>query len=240
MKRWFADNFIVGFGVKEFVVTMEDLQEASRCLCHDKIERTRNGLFRGVVFCLLSIGQLYKSQLNTYRSLLTHELCSPEAVRDKLGLAKLITSTARFPSATFDYLMCLAMTWDEHEKFFVETFINNFPNDSQVIEVREELIKRVKGFGYKVASLFMCLLGLNVPAIDIWLLRFLKEQGYPVSYNYERDGGIDRKQYLKYEKYLKDFANKYGLPVGVFQVIVWVKMSSWNKQADLKQLELFG
>jgi thermostable 8-oxoguanine DNA glycosylase len=213
-----------------FVVTGHDIREASRCLHNDEIYRTKKGIFRGILFCLLSIGQLYKNQLNTYHLLLHYGFDSAEAILKNKGLVKLVVGTARFPKAMYGYVIDLAENWKDNEAYFIDTFIHNFPVNGSVMEVREQLIKRIKGFGFKVASLFLCLIGSDAAAIDIWCLRYLKKAGYDISYNSERKGGIDKKEYLVYESYMKQEAEKYGFSLAYFQVIVWVKLSSWNKK----------
>ena len=219
-------------------VTRQDYEEAKRCLQHDRIENTRDGLFRGIVFCLLSIGQLYKSQLNTYRTIIQHGLGTPEAMRDNLKLLKLITSTARFPKPTYGYMFDLCMGWEWLEDYLTDNLVHSFPENGNTAAVRDELVKRVRGFGYKVASLFLALAGSeDVAAIDVWCLRYLKDSGYDVSHNYERKGGIDKREYLRYEAYLKKEAKGYGYSLAFFQVVVWVKLSSWKGESKV-QMEL--
>lgn len=222
-----------------FEVTNRDIKEAQRCLEHDRIMPSPRGVFRGVIFCLLSIGQLYKTQLIIYRNLLYHGLDCPEEIQARSDIAKMIVGSARYPSAMWGYITDLCANWWAHEEFFQENFVFQAPREDNSMELREELVRRVKGFGYKIASLYLCLCGVqNVATVDVWTIRFLINQGYTVDFDYKRKGGLSKTAYLQCEKYMLQEAKKYKVSVAFFQVIVWTKLSSWNKRYDSRQLWL--
>lgn len=211
-------------------VTPWDMEEARRCLQQDKIILTSRGIFRGLLFCLLSIGQLYKTQLSAYRNLLWWELDSPDRIQAQVNVAKMIVWTARFPSSIWTYIVDLCDNWGTHREFFRENFILRAPHEDNAFALREELVRRLKGFGYKVASLFLCLCGVsNIATIDVWALRFLADRGYPIRLHSVRKGGLPKAVYLQCEQYMRQEAKKYNMSVAFFQAVVWVKFSSWNK-----------
>jgi thermostable 8-oxoguanine DNA glycosylase len=131
----------------------------------------------------------------------------------------------------------LCNNWKDIKNLFFNIIIDCNNGRNKEYYFREKLIKNIKGFGYKVASLFLDIVGYdNIAVIDVWMLRFLREQGFEISYNEEKEGGLSKNKYLLYEQYLKIIADKYNFSVGLFQCIVWCKYSSWNKKYNKDQL----
>jgi thermostable 8-oxoguanine DNA glycosylase len=227
--------------MSNFIITDKDIEEAKRYYKQDRIkEITLNNLFRGMLYCFLSIGELYKKQMMIYRDLIN----LIDKIDDIYNLynydeLEIITSKARFPKSIYKYIFYFSYHWDLYKDLF-EWIIKDIKSGRKnAYKIRDELVDYILGVGYKVASLFLDICGYNdIAVVDIWSLRFLKEMEYPVLYNSMKKGGLSKNQYLQYEKYMEKEAKKHGFSLAFFQLLVWVKTSSWRKEHNPDQLLL--
>ena len=232
--------------MSDFIITEYDIKEAKRYYEQDRIKDILlEGLFRGMLYCFLSIGQLYKTQMMIYRDLINNNMDKLDFICGNIPLLKTILLKARFPNSMLKYIFEFKNKWNNiHRHYFNFIIWDIKENDKKFsYEIRDTLVKNIKGVGYKVASLFLDICGYNnISVIDIWSLRFLKEKGYIEKIYYGKKSGesrgISKNKYIEYENYMKIEADKYGYSVGFFQLLVWVKLSSWNKRYDKNQLLL--
>lgn len=224
--------------MNNFIITQKDIQEAKRYYRLDKVKRyTLSNLFKAAIYSILSTGQLYKTQKNIFHLLMENNFNSPSAILDNKDLFRAIIYKTRFSKNIEKHILYLCNDWQIIEKLFFDIISNCNGFKDKGYYFRDKLVKEIKGFGYKIASLFLNILGYwNIAVIDVWILRFLKEQGYDINYNKVRKGGLSKGKYLLYEQYLKIMADKYDMPVGFFQCIIWCKYSSWNKKINKDQL----
>jgi thermostable 8-oxoguanine DNA glycosylase len=229
--------------VKEFLISMTDIQEAERYLKQDSVkEFSIDGLLKNYFYCLFSIGQLYKTQMKLYRMVVSNDLhiSFMKNISDLLILKEIVRKT-RFPKSIWNYILDFKENIEKHKELFREILWDMERKNGKYF--REQLVKNVKGFGWKIATFFLTLCGyVDMAVIDIWALRFLRDYiGYdiPVMYDRKRTRQVDKKSYLQYEEYLRNEAKKYNLSLSLFQIIIWVKLSSWNKVDDKDQLLLF-
>ncbi len=92
-------------------------------------------------------------------------------------------------------------------------------NGTTSFELREWLVKNVKGFGYKEATHFLRNIGKNdgLAILDRHILRNLKRYGViralPTS--------LSRKRYLAIERRFKQFADELGIPIDALDLLFW-------------------
>ncbi len=85
-------------------------------------------------------------------------------------------------------------------------------------EMREFLVKNIKGLGYKEASHFLRNVGFdNVAIIDRHILNVLCTYGYLK----EIPKTLTRKRYLEIEKILKDISKRVNLKLSELDLILW-------------------
>jgi thermostable 8-oxoguanine DNA glycosylase len=222
--------------MNNFIITEKDINEAKRYYKLDGIlVFTLGNLFKAALYSLLSIGQLYKTQKYIFSLLLDYNLDSSENILNNIDLFRSIIYKTRFSKSIEKYILYLCNNWDNKIKgLFIEIIEDK--DRKKGYYFRNRLVKEIKGFGYKVASLFLDILGYeDIAVIDIWILRFLKDRGYSVAYN-ERKGGLSKEKYLLYEHFLKMLAGRFDFFVAFFQCIIWCKLSSWNKKESKEQL----
>jgi N-glycosylase/DNA lyase len=84
-------------------------------------------------------------------------------------------------------------------------------------ELREWIVKNIKGIGYKEASHFLRNIGFNDYAIiDFHIIDVL------VKYNYiEKPKSLTRAKYLEIEKVLKNFASELNLTLAELDLYLW-------------------
>ncbi len=93
--------------------------------------------------------------------------------------------------------------------------LNNFNNE---FEMRDFLVKNIKGLGYKEASHFLRNVGFdNVAIIDRHILKVLYEFGYIN----EIPKNMNKKKYLEIEKILKEIGQKSNLKLSELDLILW-------------------
>ncbi len=83
--------------------------------------------------------------------------------------------------------------------------------------VREELVKNIKGLGMKEASHFLRNIGFKDYAIiDFHIIDFLVRQDL-----IEKPKSLNRKKYLEIENILRNLAEKTDLPLGELDLYLW-------------------
>lgn len=86
------------------------------------------------------------------------------------------------------------------------------------MELREFLVKNVKGYGYKEASHFLRNIGLgeNLAILDRHVLRYMKKFGL------REPKTLSRKNYLEYEKRFLAVSEKLGLKAAELDSAIWL------------------
>jgi len=104
---------------------------------------------------------------------------------------------------------------DARKKFpeIKEKIISGYP------DLREWLIKNVKGIGMKESAHFLRNLGFRgVPIIDIHVQNFLRKLGLYDNHK----GGLTKKRYLELEKKFLDLAKKLNIPPDELDIAIWL------------------
>jgi len=215
------------------ILTKGDLELGKTILECERIHPvSEEKIFPKAVYWILSIGEKHEKQAITYHTLEHLRLLSPEAVLDENLLDEFswAMKRIRFPNHKMKYIRGFSGYWldsDIGEK--IEEDASN--GHLKGFELREKLYHEAPGIGMKCASCLLNSCGYDdlVP-IDLWVLRWLKENGYEVLvYDYKTNGGFDLKKYLPLEREISDFAKKYNCPPAVFQAAIWGKSSDQSK-----------
>ncbi len=105
---------------------------------------------------------------------------------------------------------------------YIENAIKDFEVVLEIInydsqKARKELVKNIKGLGYKEASHFLRNIGRkDVAIIDRHILSWLSERGYDID-------KLTPKKYVKAESVFREFAKKYNMDLARFDLYVWAK-----------------
>ena len=97
---------------------------------------------------------------------------------------------------------------------------------AQPLELREWLVKNVKGYGYKEASHFLRNIGLGeeLAILDVHILRELANAGV-INKDEGEKGGFSPKRYLVIEAEFLKLASKFGLKPAELDIAIWLARS---------------
>jgi len=107
-------------------------------------------------------------------------------------------------------------------KYIVEArkrknFIREILNQRNEQEIREWLVKNIKGIGYKEASHFLRNIGFeNIAIIDFHIINLLAKFGL-----IKKPKTLGKKKYLEIEKLLKRVAEKLNINLAQLDLYLW-------------------
>lgn len=212
----------------------EELVNARLLLEEERIEEvTNNEIFKAGIYCILAQAERYDKQIKIYRRFLSKGLDSPESIWTKKGQIHHILKKAHYPNEKERRIKNLAQWWTGAAvPHLIVIDVGN--GRKRGIELRNALAGRAPGIGYKSASLVMIKCGYEtVIPIDIWILRFLREQGYGVKVpDYMTVGGMTESTYLYLEDVLRGMAKEAKIPLALFQAALWGKYSTWKVRKE--------
>ncbi|UCH71519.1 MAG: N-glycosylase/DNA lyase [Thermoplasmatales archaeon] len=170
-----------------------------------KIDKKSNEkLFQEICFCILTANFNAEKCIKIQKEIGDDFLFSSE----KNLVKKLVSFGHRYPNARAKYI-----TDSMKCKEFLKDIIHN--NDGN--ELREWLVKNIKGFGYKEASHFLRNIGFDDYAIvDFHIVDIL------VKHNLiDRPKNLTKMKYLDIENNLKELAKKTNLTLAELDLYLW-------------------
>ena len=168
-----------------------------------------NEVFKEIVFCILT------ANFSASRSIKIIE-----GIGDKifdLDLEELAEELRRlghrYPRSRARYII------DAREK--IEEIRKAVEEISDEVELREWLVKNVKGLGYKEASHFLRNIGYeNLAIIDIHILTLLRKYGL-----ISETKRLSKREYFEIEKLLSEIAREMGLRLAELDLYLWYMSS---------------
>jgi N-glycosylase/DNA lyase len=162
-------------------------------------------IFSELCFCILT------ANFNAERAIAIQEKLAPAFLRlpEKELAARLREAGHRFPNARAAYIAAAR----KRKKEIAEKIIS--VKDSA--ELREWLVRNVKGLGYKEASHFLRNTGRkDIAVIDFHIVDLLAGRGL-----IEKPKSMTRARYLKTEELLKRIAEKAGMNLAELDLCLW-------------------
>jgi N-glycosylase/DNA lyase len=169
--------------------------------------KSEEQLLQELVFCLLTPQSKAKPCWSSVESLAANSLLysgSEKQIRANL--------VCRFPNNKAKYVI------EAREKFpEIRTAIASLKD--QPSELRDWLVKNVKGYGYKEASHFMRNIGLgqDIAILDRHILKNLKKHGAISSV----PATLTPKKYQELEEQMKKFSEKSSIPMDELDLLFW-------------------
>ncbi|MCK5261599.1 MAG: N-glycosylase/DNA lyase [Thermoplasmatales archaeon] len=161
-------------------------------------------LFNELCFCVLT------ANFNAEKCIMIQSEIGDEFLTlSEEGLAKRLAELGhRYPNTRAKYI-------SESAKY--KDSLKNIVHSSEGKELREWLVKNIKGFGYKEASHFLRNIGFDDYAIiDFHIVDIL------VRYNLiKRPKSLSKKRYLEIENILKDIARKLDFSLAELDLYLW-------------------
>lgn len=217
-------------------LTLNDIEKGRKILQAEKLKVVDlDSVFASGVYCILSAREFFEKQVKVYRNLQINNLLTSKAVLSDTKKVRECISSIRAPNQTLDRLIGYAYWWNHSDipKRLIADANNGHDN---ALYFRKKLADEVPGMGLKIASLVLIKAGYeNVSALDIWMLRWLKNE-----FNFVPTGKKENitniKEYLEAEKLLEPVMEEFNITQSHLQCSIWGKSAIWNSHHQ-KMLE---
>lgn len=185
-------------GVKRLIDTrIEEFKEIGK--------KSNNEIFKELCFCILT------ANFNAEKSIkIQNKICDGFLNLNEPQLAKKLEQLGhRYPSARANYILDARKYKDS-----LKDIIKSFDTEG---ELREWLVKNIKGLGYKEASHFLRNIGyVNFAIIDFHIINLLTR------YNLiKKPKTLTKRKYLEIEDILKKIAKKLNLNLAELDLYLW-------------------
>lgn len=162
-------------------------------------------IFKELCFCILTANFNAERSIKIQKEIGNGFLNFPE----KLLAKKLKDLGHRYYNTRAKYIV-------EARKYAnsLKEIINSFNNEN---EIREWLVKNIKGLGYKEASHFLRNIGyINFSILDFHIINILVKYGL-----IEKPKILTKKKYLEIEKLLREIAEKSNVNLAELDLYLW-------------------
>lgn len=171
--------------------------------------RDSNEIFKELCFCFMTANFSAKGGIKIQQAVAEDFLYLPENKLKK----KLSELGHRFPNTRAEYVVLAR----EHKDDIKEK-LQGFENEE---EVRNWIVKNIKGIGMKEASHFLRNIGYkNLAIIDFHIVDLLSKEGLIEK---PKSKALTPKQYREIENVLKKISEKTGLNLGELDLYLWYK-----------------
>jgi len=202
---------------------IEQLKKTYSLIKPEIVERLKNfekvrkekDIFYELIFCLLTPQSKAKLCWQCVENLKNKNLLCKG--KKKLILKEL--NKVRFKNKKTEYIISAINTFLKNGKVYnIKSKISKFKN---VYEIREWLVKNVKGLGYKEASHFLRNIGIgkDFAILDRHILKNLKLFGVIGKI----PDSLTKKKYYEIEKKMKNFSKNVKIPISHLDLLLWFK-----------------
>jgi N-glycosylase/DNA lyase len=224
-------------------ITKQDRQALNKVFENFGRPKTEEEIFYSLCFCICAPQTTFKANTKVIQKLKELDFYYfGEAYEGYCGIDQIeeILKPVRFYRNKTKYLLEIKRNFNEILAI-LKIFLEENDMNSKVtpmIEIREWLVKTIKGMGMKVASHFLRNLGdTSLAILDVHIIKFLAEQiGVPLNLTYENaikyfKKVVSRKQgYLDLEKIFQNIAKENELSTAMLDAYLWKFYSgtSWE------------
>ena len=179
------------------------------------LNESNEKIFAELAFCLCTPQTKAISAWNSINTLVKNGLLYRGSAEEISPFLKPV----RFWKNKVKYIMEARKKFTVDGKLQIKEFIYSFIDP---LELREWLVKNVRGMGMKEASHFIRNVGLSnneLAILDTHILKNLKE----LKVINKIPKSLTKKEYLKIEEMVKDFSKKIGIPLDEIDLLLWSK-----------------
>ena len=230
---------------QDFFSAMELEEKENKLVLQGDGAINKEGLIRGIAYCVLTPRQKYPELIQAFSSLLDgngniQKFSSQKEITDLLGESRIVHANQKagyiYQSLSKDYFALLLN---------ILASVNTTRKNEVLL--RDQLCEEVTGIGLKTGSLLLRMCGAKelVP-IDSWIMEMLFFHGYDckmprtkvirpawgkenVFSNKFKKSSLDKEQYLRAENFALDLAKKYGVSGHLLHSAFYAKKSSYGK-----------
>jgi len=219
-KTWTPSNDDFNFG--RILMTVEDYSKTVQ------VYSTENIHFCALLYSVLSARESFRVHREQFNSFLEYDLNTAEKVLEKPHLVSKILTQYGFHSRKIESVLSIAKEWGDLD------ITSRMREDKQKVlgkAFREEMNEKMNGVGYKFASLFIRMSGYeDIVPIDTWAIKYVERRGFMDRY---KESGLTPKQYLNYERKIKQHAKRLGVSPALLQATVYARWSTWRNHINL-------
>jgi N-glycosylase/DNA lyase len=181
-----------------------------------RIGRCKKYVFRELCFCILTPQAKAEKCWSAVKELFRRGF--PTKTLSLREVRKILKHNVRFYQKKASYLVSAAKNFDNLWEVLNKKAMDGFA-------VREEIIKAIKGVGYKEASHFLRNIGHSsqLAILDRHILKNLRAFGIIK----EVPKNLTKKTYLKIEEKMIKFSKKVGIPVVDLDLLLWAKEAGY-------------
>lgn len=213
--------------MSEWILKPSDLEMGEYILRRERVQHLNEAsIFNAALYSFLSQAQNFERHIQAWSSFQRRGISTPQEILTNPKKVWIIIKKTRFPNQRYQRLFgfCLWWTISPLPTKLMEKSANE-------INLRNEFAQKAPGIGFKCSSLFMNKLGFYKPVpLDLWLLRYLKDSGYPVEPpDFKTVSGLPKKEYLIYEEIMQKEAINLGITPAHYQASLWSLYSNIKK-----------
>lgn len=235
----------------DFTIAQKVHEKEAQIIFNGNKQLTNEGLFRGIVYSLLTPMQKYDGQVKGFKALFGGDLdLNLENTYDTQEITiSLSEAGVLFPNQKAQYIHAAQQVVINHN--FMPLLEKSLGTSrEQEVELRNYFISEIKeagakGVGQKTASILLRMCGAeHLIPIDSWMMEILYFHGYPcemprakierprwkteiISVK-DRKIGLNNEQYLEAEDFALDLAKKYRVSGPLLQLAFWAKKSTYS------------
>lgn len=169
-------------------------------------------LFAELCFCILTPQSKAKVCDRAIKRLVDSKVLFDGTEKEIMALLEGV----RFPNNKARYLVETRNFFNIDGKVKIKETMKSFKDNKKL---REWLVKRVKGVGFKEASHFLRNIGRgrDLAILDRHVLKNMRKLGIVRG----NKNNLSRKEYLKYEDRMKKFARDVNIPLDELDLLLW-------------------
>ncbi len=188
-------------------------------------------LYSALLYSILSRREKFNQHKRQFNEFLSNNLQTAESIIKNKEKVEEILKNYGFSNKKIPMVFSTAEQWNDLN---LTERIRNDERKNLGFLLREEIVEKMFGVGYKFASLFLRMSGYeNIVPVDIWAIKYIENKGFIYRGKDNSGSGLTPKEYLKYEKKLTKYAKKFNVSPALFQATIYAKFSTWQKDSGI-------
>lgn len=184
--------------------------------------------YGALLYSVLSLREKFESHKIQFNEFLVNNLWTSESINKNQKIVEEILKKYGFANRKIKTVFSIAKEW---KSLNLTERIREDKKKELGFKLREEIIEKMYGTGYKFASLFLRMSGYeNLVPVDTWAMKYVESRGFR---DRHKRSGLKPKQYLKYEKKLTEYAKEFDVSPALFQATIYAKWSTWKKDSKV-------
>jgi endonuclease III len=241
---WTPTHMDFTFG--EILMSTEDYSKVAKRYYAQGDDFYSGMLFSALLYSILSWKEKFKQHKKQFNEFLEENLWTAKKVVENPGVVERILKSYGFNEKKIETVTSAARAWEGLDKNGepkkgpesviwtgrkLQDRIREDENMELGFQLRKEIAKEMHGVGYKFASLFLRMCGYHdIVPIDSTAIKYIERRGLV---DRRANSGLDRRQYLIYEKFIIDEAKKYRKTPALFQATIYARWSTWRKDSGI-------